>query len=128
MKESLMNLKRKNQMVNILITGSRNITDRTLIFSKLQQEIKEGDVIIHGGANGVDSIANDFCNDNNISVVIVRPINSIPISYLHRNAEMIGMCDRVIAFWDGKSRGTDFTIKYAKIRNMDVKIFKGKSF
>ncbi len=46
--------------------------------------------------------------------------------YLHRNAEMVGMCDRVIAFWDGVSRGTKFTIDYAKARNLDVKIFNPK--
>ncbi len=122
-----MNLKRrmKKKMVKILITGSRKVTDVSLIFSKLKQEVKEGDVIIHGGAKGVDSIAHAFCNENNISVVIVKPVYpSKKEYYLHRNAEMIGMCDRVIAFWDGKSRGTDFTIRYARARNLDVKIFK----
>ena len=112
-------------MANILITGSRNIIDRSFVFDVLRKELKEGDVIIHGGAQGIDSIAQEFCDDNNFCSVIVRPIYpSKKEYYLHRNAEMIGMCDKVIAFWDGKSRGTWFTINYAKKRNLDIKIYK----
>lgn len=112
-------------MANILITGSRSITSRDFIFGKLREELQEGDVLIHGGAGGVDSIAQEFCDENGFYSVIVRPANlSNSIYFLHRNAEMIGMCDRVIAFWDGKSRGTDFTIRYANARKLGVKIYK----
>lgn len=112
-------------MVNILITGSRSITDSSFIFDKLREEVKEGDVLIHGGAKGVDSIAQEFCNNNNFCSVIIRPVDpSIGAYYLHRNAEMIGMADRVIAFHDGASRGTDFTVRYAKARRLDVKVFE----
>ncbi len=112
-------------MTNILITGSRNITDVSFVFKILRKELTEGDVIIHGGAKGVDSIAQAFCDENNFCSVIVKAIYpSKKDYYLHRNAEMIGMCDRVIAFWDGKSRGTSFTIRYARKRNLDVKVYK----
>lgn len=111
--------------MNILITGSRSITDKVFVVKILRQELQEGDVVIHGGAQGVDSIAQDFCNANNFCSVIIKAIHpSKKEYYLYRNAEMIGMCDRVIAFWDGKSRGTKFTIDYAKARNIAVKIYK----
>jgi len=32
------------------------------------------------------------------------------------------MCDEVLAFWNGKSRGTKFTIDYAKARGLKVNI------
>ena len=109
-------------MANILITGSRNITDVSFVFNILRKELKEGDVIIHGGAKGADSIAQAFCDENNFRSVIMKPLYpSKKEYYLHRNAEMIGMCDRVIAFWDGKSRGTNFTVRYARKRKFDVK-------
>lgn len=112
-------------MANVLITGSRNIIDTSFIFEKLREELNEGDVIIHGGANGVDSIAQEFCENNGFTTVIVRPVDSSKGAYyLHRNAEMIGMADKVIAFHDGVSRGTDFTVRYAKARNLSVKVFK----
>lgn len=112
-------------MSKILITGSRSINNIAWVFSKLREELKEGDIIIQGGEGGIDSIALAFCNENNFYSVTMRPIYpSKKEYYLHRNAEMIGMCDRVIAFWDGKSRGTDFTVRYARKRNIDVKVFK----
>ena len=37
---------------------------------------------------------------------------------------MVGMCDKIIAFWNGESRGTKFTYEYAQKRGKDVKVFK----
>lgn len=111
--------------MNVLVTGSRKLVDASYIFRILKEELKAGDVIIHGGAVGVDTVASAFANENNFCAVVVRPVfpDRKPY-YLHRNAEMVGMCDRVIAFWDGESRGTKFTVDYAKARKLDVKIFK----
>ena len=111
--------------MKILITGSRNIKIKEYIYYILDKETNDGDYIIQGGAEGADQIALDWCNDNisKVSFNTIRPINNKGIYYLHRNAEMVGMCDRVIAFWDGKSRGTDFTIRYAKARNIPVIIY-----
>ena len=112
-------------MANVLITGSRSIINQSFVGDILRKELNEGDVLIHGGANGVDSIAQEFCDDNGFASVIVRPVDTFKgVYYLHGNAEMIGMCNRVIAFWDGKSRGTDFTVRYAKARKLDVQVFE----
>jgi len=119
--------------MNILITGSRSIKMKEYIYYILDKEINDGDYVIQGGAEGVDQIALDWCNkvldsnSKNVNFNTVRPINNSTVYYLHRNAEMVGMCDRVIAFWDGKSRGTDFTIRYAKARNIPVKIYNPHS-
>lgn len=112
--------------MKILVTGSRKTTNVSFIFEKLNQEVdKLNDVIIHGGAEGVDSIAESWCKQNNVKSIIIRPIyESKGDYYLHRNAEMIGMCDRVIAFWDGISRGTKFTYQYAEKRGKDTKVFR----
>ncbi len=111
--------------MNVLITGSRKLNNVAFIFNILKKELKEGDVVLHGGASGVDSIVQAFCNEHNFSTAIFKPIYpSKKEYYLHRNAEMVGACDRVIAIWDGESRGTDFTIRYAKARKLDVKVFK----
>lgn len=112
-------------MSNVLITGSRKLTDVELVFKVLNKELKEGDVIIHGGAKGADSIAQAYCHEKGITEIVMRPLYpSKKEYYLHRNAEMIGMCEKVIAFWDGASRGTQFTINYAKQRGFDVKVIK----
>ena len=116
--------------MNILITGSRKINDETRIFDVLSGRLRAGrinkktDTLIHGGATGVDSMVEVWCKKNNIHSKIVRPIYLDKKEYyLHRNAEMVAMCDLCIAFWDGKSRGTKFTIDYAKERGIIAKVF-----
>jgi hypothetical protein len=112
--------------MKVLITGSRSIQDVAFIFDKLNKHIdRVQDVIIHGGAIGVDNIAEAWCKQNSIKSIIVRPVfESKKEYYLHRNSEMIGMADKIIAFWDGASRGTKFTIDYAKKRNKEVLVLK----
>jgi len=116
--------------MNVLITGSRTIKDVDKVFEILDKELKPGDVVIHGGAMGADSLACAYSHQNpnkNLSLVMVPPIYpSKREYYLHRNAEMVGMSERVIALWDGVSRGTKFTINYAKMRNLDVKVYEVK--
>lgn len=112
-------------MVKILITGSRSILNKKRIFEILKEELKEDDIIITGGASGADKTAIEYCEANNIKFITIRPIDvSRKEDYLYRNTEMIGMADRVIAFWDGKSTGTGFTINYARKRGKDVKLFE----
>jgi hypothetical protein len=99
---------------------------REYVYYILDKEIAEGDTVIQGGAEGVDSLTLDWCNSckKSINWLTVEPVKKYNASYyLHRNAEMIGMCDRVIAIWDVKSRGTQFTIEYAKARNKPVIIY-----
>ena len=109
-------------MTKYLITGSRT-GDFTYKIEEFLLSLvgKENIEIIHGGAPGVDSITETKCKGIGIPTTIIRPVRpDINTYYLHRNAEMIGMCDEVVAFWDGQSRGTKFTIDYARARNKKV--------
>ena len=115
-------------MTNILVTGSRVWKNKKLLHATLRAEIKPGDVIIHGGAQGVDNYTRKFCIKHNIKTIVIRPLNpSQAQSYLQRNAEMIGMVERVLAFHDGKSSGTGFTISYAQKRGLPVKITESQA-
>ena len=46
------------------------------------------------------------------------------IAPLKRNITIIENADMVLAFWDGKSRGTKFTIDKAKPRGIPVQIIR----
>ncbi len=109
----------------VLVTGSRNITNIDYVFNILNKNInKYKDTVVHGGAKGADSVVEAWCRQNNVKSIVVRPIYpSKKEYYLHRNAEMVGMCDKCLAFWDEKSRGTKFTFQYAKKRNKQVDVF-----
>jgi hypothetical protein len=114
-------------MAIILITGSREGFDENDICKSLENYIDpQKDEIIHGGAPGVDTFAENWCKSNSCKSRVFRPVKGhIRSYYLHRNAEMVALCETVIAFWDGVSRGTKFTIDYADAREKEViKIIK----
>jgi len=83
------------------------------------------ELIISGGANGVDKCAEDYAKCNNIPILIIKPdyqrynAKNAPII---RNKEIVNRCDVLIAYWDGKSKGTEFTIEYAKKQGKKVYI------
>ena len=111
--------------MRILVTGSRKFNSADSVFIYFTQYEGDIELIIHGGARGADSLAEAYAFQNGIHTKIVRPVYpSKKDYYLHRNAEMVGMCDEVVAFWDGKSRGTKFTINYAKKRGKKVTVIK----
>jgi hypothetical protein len=113
--------------MNVLITGSRDTDKYMYIHNQLDIHIdKKNDIIIHGDARGVDRIAKEWCKINNVKDIPIKALKpDNKTYYLYRNCEMIGMADKVIAFWNGseKSTGTPFTINYAKARGKTIVVF-----
>ncbi len=74
--------------------------------------------IISGGAEGADSLAKEFAEGMMVPFKEIRPdyeayASNPRIAPLARNKCMVAEADIVVAFWDGKSRGTKFTIDAA---------------
>jgi hypothetical protein len=69
--------------------------------------------VISGGANGPDSWAEDEARKRGLKVVVHRPDWDThgKIAGFIRNSTIINDCDRMIAFWDGRSRGTMDSIR-----------------
>ena len=103
------------------IIGSRNITN-----VDLSRFIPVGTTeIVSGGARGVDTVAKEYANRNGLKLTEFLPDyerfgRGAP---LKRNITIIENADIVLAFWDGKSRGTKFTIDYAKKLNKKIKVY-----
>ena len=74
-----------------------------------------GDIIISGGARGVDSIAASWARRHGFAVIEHKPdYRRYGKAAPHvRNSKIVEDADRVVAFWDGKSRGTKSTIDKA---------------
>ncbi len=86
------------------------------------------DIIVSGGARGADTLAKEYAMKNNIPLVEYMPEYS---KYgrkapLLRNLQIVDNCDFLLAFWDGSSRGTKFTIDYAVKRRIPYRIVRIK--
>ena len=98
--------------MKVAVIGSRQLTN-IQIEKYLPDETKE---IVSGGAKGVDGIAAEYARKNGLALVEIYPQyerygRAAP---LKRNEEIVNYADQIIAFWDGKSKGTNYVIKYAK--------------
>ncbi len=114
-------------MSKIAVIGSRDFTMVNRIVNRLLRLKEEYPVfeLISGGARGVDKHAEEFAEANQIPLEVIRPINpKDKFSYLLRNVEIITKADKILAFWDGKSKGTKFVIDYAKARGKNIEIIK----
>lgn len=101
--------------MKLLIAGSRSIGDIDL--SKYIS--KDVDLIISGGASGIDTLAEKYADDHKMSKLIVRPQYKLygRAAPLKRNEQMVDFADEVLIIWDGKSKGTKYTLEYAKKKN-----------
>ena len=104
--------------MKLLIVGSRSITS-----FNLSQYIPEGvDTIISGGADGIDSLAEQYADLHRLSKYIVRPRYDLygRAAPLKRNEQMVDMADAVLVVWDGRSKGTQYTVKYTQKTNKPI--------
>lgn len=106
--------------MKILIVGSRGIED----FDLSEYVSSEVDLIISGGARGIDSVAEKFADQKKISKLILRPRYDFygKAAPLKRNEMMVDIADKIIVIWDGESKGTRYTIEYAKKKNKEILI------
>lgn len=97
--------------MKVAVVGSRSATleHYSIICNNIPINTTE---IISGGASGVDSLAEKYAKENNISLVKILPnYNKLGKSAtLTRNIEIINRADYVLCFWDGKSPGTAHVI------------------
>ncbi len=107
------------------VIGSRGIT-----VSNLEEYLPEGtDEIVSGGARGVDTCARRYAEKAGLKLTEFLPEyekygRRAPIL---RNIKIIDYSDTVLAFWDGKSRGTNFVIKRCRTLGKPVRIFMSKN-
>ena len=114
----------------VIIAGCRDFNDYELLKEKcdyfLQDEKKEDVVIISGHASGADALGERYAQERGLQLEIYpadwkahgRGAGSI------RNARMASAANALIAFWDGKSRGTKNMIETATKHNLKVAVVR----
>lgn len=111
--------------MKIAIIGSRE--PGNINFAKELEKrinIQSGDTIISGGAKGIDSLAAEYATAHGLALVEIRPNyakNGRGATFI-RNCEIVDNADMVVAFWNGTSKGTKYTIDYANKKGVTALI------
>ena len=109
--------------MKLLIAGSRSITS----FDLSPYIPADADLIITGGAKGVDTLAETYARERGIPTVTVKPCyerygRAAPT---RRDEEMVDMADEVLVIWDGVSRGGKHTADYARKQGKPLTMVTG---
>ena len=115
-------------MFKVIVAGSRSINDYALVERNLNQILKnklsEDVCIFCGMAKGVDSLGEQYAINHKLYLKMF-PANwdryGNKAGFL-RNVEMAEGADALVAFWDGKSRGTQHMINIAKKKDLQVRV------
>ena len=107
--------------MKVAIIGSRSI-DNADIGRHIPPDTT---LIISGGAVGVDTLAEKYADAHGIKKMILLPNYELygKSAPLIRDRLIVDNADVVIAFWDGESRGTAYTISYAKQRKVPCHVY-----
>lgn len=108
--------------MKIAVVGSREFKDEEFVGKILSSELGGHDTLVSGGARGVDTwaeevipILNSGLANYEIKKIIFKPDwdkYGKRAGFL-RNQLIIDEADKVIAFWDGTSKGTKHSIDLA---------------
>jgi hypothetical protein len=110
--------------MRVIIAGSRTITDPLELEKAIKDSGFQVNLVISGGASGVDQLGIDWANKNGIPIKVFLPDWKIyskaagPI----RNGIMADNADALIICWDGKSRGSASMIEKATAKNLKIYI------
>ena len=120
--------------MKLLITGSRNFTDSVALKKAIEEVRKRQDetitIILHGGAKGADTLAQNWANENKVSTQIIKPnykkYNG-KTAPLIRNKELIKLADCTLALYTKeRTGGTWYTSQETIKANKPLYEYLGK--
>lgn len=110
--------------MNIAIIGSRHYPalDRVRLYV---ETLPSTWTVVTGGAQGVDAVAEQAARTRGLACIVLpaRWETLGRAAGLIRNSHIVEQADRVVAFWDLKSRGTKDTINKALLAGKPVAIY-----
>lgn len=116
-------------MFRVVIAGSRVFDNYELLAHKMDyflSETRQPVTVLCGLAEGADKLGLRYARDRKFNV------EYYPADWqrfgrsagMRRNAEMAENADALVAFWDGKSRGTLNMITVAKTKGLKVRVVR----
>lgn len=112
--------------MKVAVIGSRTLTVPDL-GKYLPPDTTE---IVSGGAKGVDTSAREYALTHGIKLTELLPDYDAygRAAPLRRNIDIIAHADLVLAFWDGRSRGTKFVIDSCRKIGVPLKVYQSNCF
>ena len=101
--------------MKVAIVGSRNFRELDKVRAYVRS-LPPGTTIVTGGARGVDNVAETTAKIFGYPVEVFLPDwnkHGKSAGFV-RNNLIVCAADRVVAFWDGESKGTKHSIKLAE--------------
>lgn len=117
-------------MIKLIVAGSRNFNNFTLLSSKLDfflQRYSPSQIqIISGTAKGADSLGERF------AIAKGYALKKVPAQWkvygksagYRRNEEMAKIATHCVVFWDGQSKGTKHMIDLARKYQLKLRIIR----
>lgn len=116
-------------MFKVIVAGSRGFSDLQLLETKLDFLLDERlpkVEIVSGTARGADQLGERYAEDREL------PVKRFPAQWhrygrsagYRRNVQMAEYADALVAFWDGKSRGTQHMIDVAQKYGLEIRIIR----
>lgn len=111
--------------MKVIVAGSRDITDRELVFAAIESSGFTITEVVSGKCRGVDTIGEEWAAANGIPVKPFPPSKAYhpKVAPLVRNTAMAKYADALIAIrhpMHVKSNGTDDMIQKAKDNNLKI--------
>jgi len=114
-----------------IIAGTRSITDYQMVCDAIEQSGFQITQVVSGGANGVDSLGEQWAREHGVPIKIFKPnwkditvTGAIvkenkygkynAVAGHMRNEQMAIHAEALIAVWDGESRGTENMVNFAE--------------
>ncbi len=114
--------------MRVAIIGSRTFNDYEYLKEAMEiiNESVTISCIVTGGANGADSLGEQWANENKIKTDIYLAEWDLygKSAGFRRNIKIVDNSDYLVAFWDGKSKGTKHSINLAREKNLEVIIME----
>lgn len=111
----------------IAIIGSRSFQDYNFVEITVDALLRENEkpTIISGGASGADAVAKLYAMKRDFPYVEFPALWSKHgrAAGFIRNEQIVDAAEWVLAFWDGKSRGTKHSIDLARTKKKNLCIY-----
>ena len=110
--------------MKIAIVGSRSFQDYGLLLETMARH--KPSAIVSGGAKGADTLAERYAREIDVDCIVFKPDwkRYGRAAGPKRNKQLVEASDLIIAFWDGKSRGTKHMINTMKNLDGQVRVIK----